>query len=100
MTNDVRRVDTRVNQVKRGRQQQPSGVQALRDLARRHNPRSQGVQQELMHFDFGREPAFSFVGEYESSSGEVLAGCTSQMRLSSGKSSACSLVVHVLVMPS
>ena len=41
--------------------QQPSGVQTFRDLARRYNPRSQArslVQlQEIMHFDFGHEPA-------------------------------------------
>ena len=65
--------------------QQPSGVQAFRDLARRYNPRSQArslVQlQEIMHFDFGQEPAGvtdrlivfeRLVGKYETSSGEVL----------------------------
>ena len=65
--------------------QQPSGVQAFRDLARRYNPRSQARSlaqlQELMHFDFGQEPAGvtdrlivfeRLVGECEISSGEVL----------------------------
>ena len=65
--------------------QQPSGVQAFRDLARRYNPRSQARSlaqlQELIHFDFGQEPAGvtdrlivfeRLVGEYEISSGEVL----------------------------
>ena len=37
-------------------QQQPSGVQAFRDLARRYNPRLQArfleQLQEIMHFDF------------------------------------------------
>ena len=41
--------------------QQTSGVQAFPDLARRYNPRSQARSraqlQELMHFDFGQEPA-------------------------------------------
>ena len=41
--------------------QQPSGVQASRDLARRYNARSQARSlaqlQELMHFDSGQEPA-------------------------------------------
>ena len=40
--------------------QQPSGVQAFRDLARWYNPRSQArslaLLQEIMHFDFGQEP--------------------------------------------
>ena len=40
---------------------QPSGVQAFRDLARRYNPRSQARSlaqlQEIMHHDFGQEPA-------------------------------------------
>ena len=65
--------------------QQPSGVQAFRDLARRYNPRSQARSlaqlQEIMHFDFGQEPAGvtdrtivfeRLVGEYETSSGEAL----------------------------
>ena len=65
--------------------QQPSGVQAFRDLARRYSPRSPARSlaqlQELMHFDFGQEPAGvtdrlivfeRLVGEYETSSGEVL----------------------------
>ena len=65
--------------------QQPSGVQAFRDLARRYNPRSQARAlaqlQEIMHFDFGQEPAGvtdrmivfeRLVGEYETSSGEAL----------------------------
>ena len=64
---------------------QPSGAQAFRDLTRRYNPRSQARSlaqlQELMHFDFGQEPAAvtdrlnvfgRLVGEYETSSGEVL----------------------------
>ena len=79
--------------------QQPSGVQAFRDLARRYNPRSQARSlaqlQEIMHFDFGQEPAGvtdrmivfeRLVGEYETSSGEG-SGCTSQMRRASGESS-------------
>ena len=41
--------------------QQPSGVQAFCDLARRYNPRSEARSlaqlQEIMHFDFGQEPA-------------------------------------------
>ena len=41
--------------------QQPSGVQAFSDFARRNNPRSQARSlaqlQEFMHFDFGQEPA-------------------------------------------
>ena len=41
--------------------QQPRKVQAFRDLARRYNPRSQALSlaqlQEIMHFDFGQEPA-------------------------------------------
>ena len=65
--------------------QQPSGVQAFRDLARRYNPRSQAHSlaqlQEIMHFDFGQEPAGvtdrmivfeRLVGEQETSSGEAL----------------------------
>ena len=65
--------------------QQPSGVPAFRDLARRYNPRSQARSlaqlQEIMHFDFGQEPAGvtdrmivfeRLVGEYETSSGEAL----------------------------
>ena len=65
--------------------QQPSGVQAFRDLARRYNPRSQARSvaqlQEIMHFDFGQEPAGvtdrmivfeRLVGEYETSSGKAL----------------------------
>ena len=36
--------------------QQPSGVQAFRDIARRYNPRAQARSlaqlQEIMHFDF------------------------------------------------
>ena len=65
--------------------QQPSGVQAFRDLARRYNPRSQARSlaqlQEIMHFDFGQEPVGvtdrmivfeRLVGEYETSSGEAL----------------------------
>ena len=65
--------------------QQPSGVQAFRDLARRYNPRSQARSlaqlQEIMHFDFGQEPAGvtdrmivfeRLVGEDETSSGEAL----------------------------
>ena len=65
--------------------QQPSGVQAFRDLARRYNPRSQerslAQLQELMHFEFAQEPAgvtdrqIAFeriVGQCETSSGEVL----------------------------
>ena len=42
--------------------QQPSGVQAFRDLARRYNPRSQARSlaqlQEIMHFDFGQEASW------------------------------------------
>ena len=65
--------------------QQPSAVQAFRDLARRYNPRSQARSvaqlQEIMHFDFGQEPAGvtdrmnvfeRLVGEYETSKGEAL----------------------------
>ena len=41
--------------------QQPSGVQAFRDLARRYNLRSQARSlaqlQEIMHVEFGQEPA-------------------------------------------
>ena len=40
--------------------QQPSGVQAFRDLARKYSPRSQARAltqlQGLMHFDLGQEP--------------------------------------------
>ena len=63
----------------------PSGVQALRDLARRDTPRSQARSlaqlQEIMHFDFGQEPAGvtdrmivfeRLVGVYETSNGEAL----------------------------
>ena len=65
--------------------QQPSGAQAFRDLARRYNPglqaRSLAQLQEIMHFQFGQEPAGvtdqlivseRLVGDYETSSGEVL----------------------------
>ena len=65
--------------------QQPSGVQAFRDLARRYNPRSQARSlaqlQEIMHSDFGQEPAGvtdrmivfeRLVKEYETSSGQAL----------------------------
>ena len=63
--------------------QQPSGVQAFRDLARRYSTRSQARSlaqlQEIMHFDFGQEPGTDLmivferlVGEYETSSGEAL----------------------------
>ena len=64
--------------------QQPSGEKAIRDLARRYNPRSQArslVQlQELMHFDVVQEPAgvtdrlmvFERLVEYETSGGELL----------------------------
>ena len=65
--------------------QQPCGVQVFRDLARRYNLRSQARSlarlQEIMHFDFGQEPAGvtdrmivfeRLVGEYETSSGEAL----------------------------
>ena len=65
--------------------QQPSGEKAIRDLARGYNPRSQArslVQlQERMHFDVVQEPAgvtdrlmmfWRLVGEYETSSGELL----------------------------
>ena len=65
--------------------QQPSGVQAFRDLVRRYNPRSQARSlaqlQELIHFDFWQEPAGvtdglivfeRLVGEYETSCGRVL----------------------------
>ena len=65
--------------------QQSSGVQAFRDLARRYNQRSQARSlaqlQEIMHFDFGQEPAGvtdrmivfeRLVGECETSSGEAL----------------------------
>ena len=65
--------------------QQPSGVHASRDLARKYNPRSQvrplAQLQELMPFGFGQEPAGvtdclivfeRLVAEYETSSGEVL----------------------------
>ena len=71
--------------------QQPSGVQAVREFARRYN-RSVAQLQELMQFDFGVEPAgvtdrlIAFeilIGEYGTSSGEV-SGCTSRMRRPSG----------------
>ena len=58
--------------------QQPSGVQAFRDLARRYNPRLQARSlaqlQEIMHFDFGQEPAgvTNQTIVYETSSGEAL----------------------------
>ena len=65
--------------------QEPSGVQAFRDLARRYNPLSQvrslAQLQEIMHFGFGQEPAGvtdrmivfeRLVGECETSSGEAL----------------------------
>ena len=63
--------------------QQQSGLQSFRDLARRYNPRSQARSlaqlQEIMHFDFGQEPATDLmivferlVGENETSSGEAL----------------------------
>ena len=65
--------------------QHPSGVQAFRDLPRRYNPRSQARSlaqlHELIHFDFGQEPAGvtdrlvvfeRLVGEDETSRGEVL----------------------------
>ena len=65
--------------------QKSSGVQAFRDLARRYNQRSQARSlaqlQEIMHFDFGQEPAGvtdrmivfeRLVGECETSSGEAL----------------------------
>ena len=65
--------------------QQPCGVHAIRDLARMYNPRSQARSlaqlQEIMHFDFGQEPAGvtdrmivfeRLVGECETSSGEAL----------------------------
>ena len=65
--------------------QQPCGVQAFRDLAQRYSLRSQARSlaqlQEIMHFDFGQEPAGvtgrmivfeRLVGEYETSSGEAL----------------------------
>ena len=64
---------------------QPSGVQAFTILARRYNPRSQARSlaqlQEIMHFDFGQEPAGvtdrmivfeRLIGEFETSSGEAL----------------------------
>ena len=65
--------------------QQPSGVQAFHDLARRYNPRSQARSlaqlQEITHFDFGQEPAGvtdrmivfeRLVKDHETSSGEAL----------------------------
>ena len=80
--------------------QQPSGVQAFRDLARRYNPRSQARSwaqlQEIMHLDFGQEPAGvtdrtivfeRLVGENETSSGEAL-GVQVKKRRASGESSA------------
>ena len=79
--------------------QQPSGVQAFRDLARRYSPRSQARSlaqlQEIMHFDFGQQPAGvtdrmivfeRLVGEYETSSGEAL-GVQVNVRRASGGSS-------------
>ena len=66
--------------------QQPSGVQAFRDLARRYNPRSQARSlaqlQEVVQFDFGKDPSGvtdrlvvfeRLVGEYETSGGEALS---------------------------
>ena len=66
-------------------QQQPSGVQAFRVLARRYSSRLQerslAQLPELMHFGFGQEPAGvtdrlivfeRLVGEHETSSGKVL----------------------------
>ena len=65
--------------------QQPSGVQACRDLARRYNPRSQARSlaqlQEIMQFDFGHDTSGvtdrlvvfeRLIGEYETSSGVQL----------------------------
>ena len=65
--------------------QQSSGVQAFRDLVRRYNPRweARSLKQlpEIMHFDFGQEPAGvthrmivfeRFIAESETSSGEAL----------------------------
>ena len=61
------------------------GVQAVRDVARRYNPRSQARSlaqlQEIMQFDFGHDPSGvtdrlvvfeRLIGEYETSSGEQL----------------------------
>ena len=98
--------------------QQPSGVQAFRDLGRRYNPRSQARSlaqlQELMHFDFGQEPAGvtdrlivfeRLVGEYEISSVKFWVYksnapffCKEFLR-NSGHT-CCSPVVHVLTTPS
>ena len=65
--------------------QQPSGVQAFRDLAGRYHPRSQARSlaqlQEIMQFDVGHDPSGvtdrlvvfeRLIGEYETSSGEHL----------------------------
>ena len=64
--------------------QQPSGVHAFRDLARRYNPCSQARSlakvQEIMHFLFRAGASWChrmivferLVGEYETSSGEAL----------------------------
>ena len=98
--------------------QLPSGVQAFRDLAGRYNPRSQARSlaqlQELMQFDFGQEPAGvtdrlvafeRLVGEYKTSSGEVLGvqvKCTvlleREFRRNSGHT-CCSPVVPALTTP-
>ena len=64
---------------------QPNVVQAFRDFVLRYNLRSKerslAQLQEIMHFDFGQEPAGvtdrmilfeRLVGEYETSSGEAL----------------------------
>ena len=71
--------------------QQPSGVQAFRDLARRYSPRSQARSlaqlQEIMHFDFGQEPA----------------GVTDRMNVFERRNSGhtcCSPVVHDRTTPS
>ena len=98
--------------------QQPSGVQAFRDLAPRYNPRSQARSlaqlQEFMHLDFGQEPAGvtdrmivfeRLVGEYETSSGEALgvqvkcAVLLERGHRNSGHT-CCSLVVHDRTTPS
>ena len=99
--------------------QQPSGVQALRDLARRYNPRSQARSltqlQEIMHFYFGQEPAGvtdrmivfeRLVGEYETSSGEALwvyksnAPCFWREFLRNSGHTCCSPVFHDRTTPS
>ena len=98
--------------------QQPSGVQAFRELARRYNPRSQARSlaqlQELMHFDFGQEPAGvtdrlivfeRLVGEYEISSGEFWVYKSNapffwKEFLRNSGHTCCSPVVHVLTTPS